>query len=534
MLRGFVLAVFLGFLSCISAAADVGRIENSAGAAVVLRETKVLPATPGTILQLNDIVRTEPGSLLRLVLSDGSALMVGENTELRVAIFDTEKQQTLVEMLHGQVRAEVAKYTKPTGRFVVKTPTASVLALGTVLQVETASASTGSTVTTKELENLPGPNGVPLSLLQTALTVGNKIKPTRSGNSSNRPSQPTSLLDITPGTFTASNLGLYPSVSGTRVTALDHYVVTNGLNSNGSDMTFLLPGQSTDIKRDYGADLGGPIVKDRLWIWGNYGKKDVNLNPVDSSQVPSQTMLRDFDVNGRLCQPAVIMNGEPMTGGAVPTYQYKITGMGTSTGNALQISITNQGPCPLYFFVPAGTIMHPKGFTGRIVGEMLLGGVPNLKDFQKMTTFGLLIRVVPAKAVGAGPVAPTGGEATELMRSYCVELHKLAPHPKTEYKFGDEGDQEKLGGNRVVLERTLRLWQTHQLATDKGQSLDSIIQWSLWARIEKMGPKEFMDAYMKLVHKNYEAKKEKWNKDTEKIVEASGQDLWKMVQLVLK
>jgi hypothetical protein len=29
--------------------------------------------------------------------------------------------------------------------------------------------------------------------------------------------------------------------------------------------------------RDYGAELGGPIVKDRLWIWGSYGRQKVDL-----------------------------------------------------------------------------------------------------------------------------------------------------------------------------------------------------------------------------------------------------------------
>ncbi len=28
---------------------------------------------------------------------------------------------------------------------------------------------------------------------------------------------------------------------------------------------------------DYGAEVGGPIVKDRLWIWGSYGKQEVDL-----------------------------------------------------------------------------------------------------------------------------------------------------------------------------------------------------------------------------------------------------------------
>jgi hypothetical protein len=31
-----------------------------------------------------------------------------------------------------------------------------------------------------------------------------------------------------------------------------------------------------DVK-DYGAELGGPIVKDRLWIWGSYGRQEVDL-----------------------------------------------------------------------------------------------------------------------------------------------------------------------------------------------------------------------------------------------------------------
>jgi hypothetical protein len=29
--------------------------------------------------------------------------------------------------------------------------------------------------------------------------------------------------------------------------------------------------------KDYGAELGGPIVKDRLWIWGSYGRQKVDL-----------------------------------------------------------------------------------------------------------------------------------------------------------------------------------------------------------------------------------------------------------------
>lgn len=141
MLRGLTLALLFLSTCVVCAAADVGRIENSAGAGVILRDHQVLPITAGTILQLDDIVRTEGGGLIRVTLNDGSALLVSENTELRVVVFDREQEQTLVEMLHGHILVNVAPYTKPGGRFVMRTPTASVLALGTTAMPPTTIAS---------------------------------------------------------------------------------------------------------------------------------------------------------------------------------------------------------------------------------------------------------------------------------------------------------------------------------------------------------------------------------------------------------
>ena len=205
--------------------------------------------------------------------------------------------------------------------------------------------------------------------------------------------------------------------------------------------------------------------------------------------------------------------------------------------NSLEITVKNLGPCVLYFFVPTATAIQPKGFNK--VGKALLGlavGVisTDIKAFQDMDSWGVWIIVRPAGALGSGPAAPTGGEATVPMRSYCVNLHKLAPHPTTEYKFAGEGEQKKHEEYRAVLLKTLELYQTRQLPSTKSHGLDSIIQWSLWAKIEKMGQKEFMEEFTKLVHKNYEAKKQKWDKEAQQTVAASGQDLWRLVEAVLK
>ena len=46
--------------------------------------------------------------------------------------------------------------------------------------------------------------------------------------------------------------------------------------------------------RDYGAEVGGPIVKDRLWIWGSYGRQKVDLLTI--ADVSDKTDLKTENV----------------------------------------------------------------------------------------------------------------------------------------------------------------------------------------------------------------------------------------------
>ncbi|HEY7922100.1 MAG TPA: TonB-dependent receptor [Vicinamibacteria bacterium] len=47
---------------------------------------------------------------------------------------------------------------------------------------------------------------------------------------------------------------------------------------------------------EFGADLGGPIVKDKLWFWGSYGKQDLRIQRLNQSH--DKTVLKDY--NGKL------------------------------------------------------------------------------------------------------------------------------------------------------------------------------------------------------------------------------------------
>ena len=71
----------------------------------------------------------------------------------------------------------------------------------------------------------------------------------------------------------------------------------------GMDTQNVLPGEIEAVM-DQGLELGGPIIKDRLWIWGAYGEMDV-LNLVPGGLL-DKTKLEDTNSNTLgTCAPAV-------------------------------------------------------------------------------------------------------------------------------------------------------------------------------------------------------------------------------------
>jgi hypothetical protein len=127
---------------------------------------------------------------------------------------------------------------------------------------------------------------------------------------------------------------------------------------------------------------------------------------------------------------------------------------------------------------------------------------------------------------------PDGKEVVFTLRGYCLELHKLAPHAKTSYKFADAGDMQKMAPSLKVMETANKLAAMRQLGSQM-HTLDSIVQWSLWASREKMNAKEFREEFFKLVEKNYEGQKKKFDKNAKANTEKMVSDLWPLVQKVL-
>jgi Carboxypeptidase regulatory-like domain/TonB-dependent Receptor Plug Domain len=69
--------------------------------------------------------------------------------------------------------------------------------------------------------------------------------------------------------------------------------------NNNTAQAVLRQGNRIVKVEDYGAELGGPIVKDRLWIWGSYSKPEIALRTIGTAAIPDGfsdvTTLEDWN-----------------------------------------------------------------------------------------------------------------------------------------------------------------------------------------------------------------------------------------------
>jgi hypothetical protein len=70
--------------------------------------------------------------------------------------------------------------------------------------------------------------------------------------------------------------------------------------NNGNAQTAFTQGNRIDKIEDWGAELGGPIVADHLWIWGSYAKPQIDLRTI--SNFSDRTTLESYNakVNGQI------------------------------------------------------------------------------------------------------------------------------------------------------------------------------------------------------------------------------------------
>ena len=98
--------------------------------------------------------------------------------------------------------------------------------------------------------------------------------------------------------------------------------------------------QITGIQ-DYGLEVGGPILKDRLWLWGSYGRQQIDLLTVTS--FPDKTTLED--VNAKL--NLQVFSNNALTGFYLRGDKRK-QGRSAATTRPPETTVDQSGPTALF------------------------------------------------------------------------------------------------------------------------------------------------------------------------------------------
>lgn len=126
---------------------------------------------------------------------------------------------------------------------------------------------------------------------------------------------------------------------------------------------------------DYGAEVGGPIVKDHLWIWGSYGRQKVSLLTVsdvsDKTDLESKNAKLNAQITSNNSATLFYLNGNKVKNGrnAGPTRPQETTWNQTGPTNVYkaedtQIFSSNFYLTALYSHVKNGFTLAPQGGTG--------------------------------------------------------------------------------------------------------------------------------------------------------------------------
>lgn len=215
---------------------------------------------------------------------------------------------------------------------------AEVTVSGATPAIDPRKTVTGATFPEKELQQVPSARNVWATLWQVPGVVSNQVNV--GGNTavqanpvSKGVSGPTYNLegsDITLGGLSPTfyNFDSFQEVQivtgGSDITLLNggatfNMAVKRGTNSiHGSARYFYAPDRwqadntppevnveeltpnRTNVLRDYGIEAGGPLIADRLWLWGAWGRNNIDLQRValldtEGRPVSSNSVLENFD-----------------------------------------------------------------------------------------------------------------------------------------------------------------------------------------------------------------------------------------------
>jgi hypothetical protein len=130
-----VLCLLVSMMPCWCEPPQAVQAAGQISALIPSAERNSKPAKAKEEVDWNDLLKTEHTGRLRTVLTDGSTISMGSDSEMRVLQHDAKSQQTSIQMGIGAMRSRVVKLTQPGAKFEVHTPQAVIGVIGTYFAV---------------------------------------------------------------------------------------------------------------------------------------------------------------------------------------------------------------------------------------------------------------------------------------------------------------------------------------------------------------------------------------------------------------
>jgi hypothetical protein len=130
VISGIILLALLCFPVVVNSQQPTATIHSVDGEVLVsIQGKKAIAATVGTILRSGDIIETQAGTEVVLLLSEGSELRLGQNTKIDIAILqqqpESKARTSKLKLLYGKIRAILSPGHQEAGSsFTVETPNA--------------------------------------------------------------------------------------------------------------------------------------------------------------------------------------------------------------------------------------------------------------------------------------------------------------------------------------------------------------------------------------------------------------------------
>lgn len=130
LILGLITIISLLFQSTSTAQQPTATISTLKGTVTISLQGKApVNATEGIVLQQGDIIETQAGAEVVLILSEGSELRLGQNTKIDIAALSqrsqTKARTSKIKLLYGRIRAFLSPgHQKEGSSFTVETPNA--------------------------------------------------------------------------------------------------------------------------------------------------------------------------------------------------------------------------------------------------------------------------------------------------------------------------------------------------------------------------------------------------------------------------